>query len=530
MTRVFHRLHRLRRRPGTAKLYHSRPRRLGARRAVTVLIVSIVASVSNASAQDADREAALNRALSRDLVQESTRLQRSGDEETARSIARRALEIDPGYAPARLRVASFLRDDQAATMRHVTLLESALEGDLSASERREAAVMLAHAYLRIGAADRARALLEREILRDENLVLAWRDTEAMEFFPERLGNASSRPPLNDAEVLFLQAIIDGGGSRRRTAAFLRETRGRFPRDPRVAAVDWERHDSLSLEALEWLDAIPQSTDDAYIGTLRRFVVIAPAGVLRERLAYRYYALGGDDPLPYAIGAPAEAERIGPDSTDPVWMRAESLYREALRRGDKYLLERSGSAGGESAVPTPELLWRDADRDGFHEELYLFADGRLSVWRTDTDEDGLSEVALTTEGTALTLWYRWDRTVEAYTYARYPRLTEARRFVIRPPSMGIDGAAVPESVETALRWTPPEPFDLDLPVEVIRREETAIGLEEGIRRWGSLPDWLRATDRVVATGRPPRSLDRQFRDTPVARDESETILRELGLLR
>lgn len=519
--RVFHLLLR---RAETVNL--DRPRVRDRRVGVAALI--LVLSASFATAQNTDREGELNRALAADLVAEAGRLQRSGDVDTARAIARRALTIDPRYAPARLRAASFLSEDQAATRRHVTLLESALTGTLSPEERREAVILLARAYLRTGEPDRARTLLEGEILRDggENLVLSWRGSASTDAArggsdPGR-ADLSGADALDEAEILFLQSVTDGAG-RWRSAEFLRDTRRRFPTDLRVAAVDWNRHNSLSLEALEWLDAVPHSAERAFVDILRRFALLSPNEDLRRTLAYRYYALGGTDPLPYVMVA-------APDRADPVWAQSFERYQAALGNGDKYLLERSVAGGSALPVSIPRVLWRDEDRNGFSEEEYRYSGNRLVSWIRDSDEDGTSEVALTTEESGITLWYRRDRLVEAYSYRRYPRVDEIRRIRISEDSPGVDGAVVPESAEEVLRWIPPEPFDLALPLEVLRLDGTRIGLEEGIRRWGAPAEWIHETDRIVSTSDPMRSLDRQFRNASVLRDGTESRMRELGLLR
>lgn len=501
--RVFHHLSR---RAETNNLYHLS---VGIRRTLLVVAVLILPLVW-LTAQETDRDAALNRALASDLVDEATRLQRVGDVETAREIARRALAVDPEYGAARLRVASFLAMDQDATIRHVSLLENALDGDLSREDRSEAVNLLARAYLRTGRTEQARSILEEEILRgsSDNLVIAWRR-------PDPIGTTTRA--LTDAEILFLRAVI-GSAPRWRASAFLRETRRRFPEDPRVAMVDWLRHERLSLEALEWVDAAPpEQTNGAYVDIVRHFASIAPSGALAEMLTYRYYALGGDDPLPYANTAdPAR------DMADPVWHRAEELLQAALEEGDKYLLERSTALDPGLEALTPETLRRDEDRDGFFEEEYRFANGSFTGWILDGNEDGISERAVTAEGSMITVWYRRDRRVDAYTYLRYPRVGEILRITLSEDSE--------EAVEQILRWIPPEPFDLELPLIIQRGDGTTADLEASIREWGPLPTWFEARDRVIQTGYPTRSLDRQFRNAMVVGDETADRMRHLGLLR
>lgn len=509
----------------------------GARRGSAGIALFVLLAVL-VGAQESETNAGLSRAIAADLVVESTRLRQAGDFESARDLARRALTIDPQFGPAIVRFASFLVGDQRATRFQIDLLEAALAEPLPPELRAEATTMLSDTYLRTGASERARELLEAEILRgsEDNLVLLWRDLPRSSVYPpgtaETTAGSGSGP--GEMELMFLRSLLDGA-SRWRVSMFLRELRHRYPRNLSVAAIDWLRYDRLSLEALEWIDGLQirdptpltEEEREDYIRTICRFVEIAPSPQLQHELAYLYYSLGGEDSVPYAL-----VNNDGPiDETDPVWCRAEARFVAALAAGDKIVIEQAALVGREIGIAEDtQLLRLDADRNGFAEERYRFSGDGLVTWMSDRNEDGLVELALTVDQSGLNLWYRSESTVDVYRYRRYPRLTEIQRVAIAGPPQVFDGMEPQERVESIRRWQPPEPIDLSLPLSVRHLDGQTTELEEGMRSRGISTQWINPTDRLISMGPPARSYDRQLSAAVPVQDELTTQLRELGLIR
>lgn len=503
--------------------------------ALAVLALAFV-GVARVGAQSGGYDAELNRALAGDLVVEARRAAVGGDTEAARDIAERALAIDPEFGPALYLLATFLADDQRSTLYHIELLEAALQRELSDADRSAAVQLLARSYLRIGRAERARRILEDDILRGppDNLVVQWRDLSNREWYPEREGRRYVRQP-SEEEILFARTVAVGTPTRR-GASFLRTLRMRYPDNPAIAEIDWMRHDALTLEVLEWLDTVTangEAAGDPIVRAVGRLVTAAPPSMLRRELAYTYYRLGGDDALPFAL----VAGDAGVDRDDPVWARALGIVNEAQSCGDKGVVELLAESEADPEIVSEErLLALDDDRDGFWEELYRYTSEGLDTWIRDADENGVGEIALTIGTPGVAVWYRTDMMIYGYRYRRYPRVDTVVRISVREIP-GKLGPASREELSSVDVWRPPEPVDLAQPVWIRPPDDRPIGLERGFRTYGENGAWITVADRLDVEGRPDRSFERQLdaagrgaMTDETERDELNEELRDLCLIR
>lgn len=327
---------------------------------VTLLFGSALAG--GVSAQRAEP----NRALSRLYTEYALSALEEGERSEAETFATTALEFFSENADARHILARSLADRQAETQRVVANLSAALSaGGFRLTDELEARLLLADTYTRTGRAD-----------------------EALEVLTDGAAAGSPNPDVLHRRARALLALdrVEAGEE------VALEGRRLHPDDPRFFYLLLRRDPMPGPQAGRWLDE-NVSDHPAYLESLLYYAARVGDTGRKLELTNRYLILGGEDPRVAVVRAAAASE--GGSGLAAEWQRfvgldglghkaaVEDMY-ETLPAGDVADRARRVLASyGETAV-------RDADRNGYWEERYLFENGSVTRWQIDENEDGSLE--------------------------------------------------------------------------------------------------------------------------------------------
>ncbi|MFW5728467.1 MAG: tetratricopeptide repeat protein [Spirochaetota bacterium] len=306
-------------------------------------------------------------ALYRNASQE---LLRTGNPEAAETLIDRGLEFDSDSADLRALKADIAAQEQARTREALSLFDAALGGpSFAALERSEVVVDFAEILLRVGEGARAEEVLSRHLGQPP-------------YTTDRAYAVGSRA---------LRATGDDAGANE----LLQRGLERFPDSVALFALQFDNLEVPDPSTVRRLRALREESD-AYRRLLLQYAETLEDSALRRDEIEGYFEAGGEDPL---------ASVLLLEVTESPLEELER-FEELGGLGDKGLIERAyaalpeGEARQELRATVGSLtgsVVRDENRDGFVEERYEFARGRMMRWIIDADTDGVPELDMSLRG-------------------------------------------------------------------------------------------------------------------------------------
>jgi len=223
---------------------------------------------------------------------------------------------------------------------------------------------------------------------DARLLLAERYLRRR-LFPEALsvlqGMEASGKSLPEYGHL-LARIQFGQGMREEAFRTLRKAMVSFPQDPRFLTLYFRHRDFVTPEDTSLWELIDPK-DPHFLEALAEYLCILPDGDQRNTLLQEYLRLGGKDPRVFVPRAGIKDEEFdaqwskvkeaGGFSRIDIWEKAFSRFTTGKIR--ERLLEDIRRYSGQ--------MGRDAELDGYEEEVRRLVEGNLTYLAVDSDQDG-----------------------------------------------------------------------------------------------------------------------------------------------
>ncbi|MCX7788306.1 MAG: tetratricopeptide repeat protein [Spirochaetes bacterium] len=185
---------------------------------------------------------------------------------------------------------------------------------------------------------------------------------------------------------FLAQIQFGKGNKEEGDQTLRKAISIFPKDPRFLTL-YFRNKAHATPTDSSLWELIDSKNPYFLEAMAEYLCILPEGDRRNTLLQEYFRLGGKDPrviLPRVGVKDDEFEaqwdrvrELGGFSSIELWEQAFSRFPtgKIRERLEQDLRKYSGQMN------------RDADRDGYMEEVRRFVEGNLTYLALDSNQDG-----------------------------------------------------------------------------------------------------------------------------------------------
>jgi tetratricopeptide (TPR) repeat protein len=365
---------------------------------LTVALLALVLAAP-AGAQDNGPAAASRAQADAFLLQADSALE-TGDLARAGTLTASALELSPDYSEALYLAARVESADRPSTRAAIDHLRAALRAaSWSRTDPLPASQLLTGLLIRTGQLAEARKAADRLV---------------------------STRPEDPENFILLARQMDKAGSAAAELRTLTDAVNRFP-----------EQDELRLMTARLLARLGRSAEAASIVRVGLRVhpeslplLLASGGLEIDRIARTtsldlYLSKGGTDPLAAVLGM--ESVPIGQRRRYlDAFLSLGGLSRQDLvgRAQDAVKSSRDSAAAlGKALAAYSGTRDLDSDGDGYWDERWTFADGKVTRWVREPAEDGVAQYeAVFQDGKAVSLDTRSpDGAVTRFRYSRYPSL-------------------------------------------------------------------------------------------------------------